>query len=82
MHPQDPNQYFLVDTEGDIRAAFSQQIEKQLRSTLQEEQKGNRGMRVVIEVIEDRWLRKGTETETRLVVQEIEIDRLSGISGR
>merc|ERR1712098_804872 len=50
LHPYDRDQYFLTDNKGDIRAALSGQIERQLRSTLQDEQRYTRGMKIVIEV--------------------------------
>ena len=76
LHPQDPDQYFLVDNKGDIRAALSAQIERQLRSTLQAEQSYRRN-KVVIEIVEKRRPLKSNKSESMLIVREVEIDRLS-----
>lgn len=66
-----------MDTNGNIRAALSVQIEKQLRSTLQVEQFYSKHMKVVIEVVQKVRPLKSHKSESMLVVREVEVDRLS-----
>lgn len=63
-----------MDNKGDIRAALSAQIERQLRSTLQAEQ-SSRKNKIVVEIVEQR--RPSHKSESMLVVREVEIDRIS-----
>lgn len=63
-----------MDNKGDIRAALSAQIERQLRSTLQAEQSFRKN-KIVIEIVEHR--RPSHKSESMLVVREVEIDRIS-----
>lgn len=63
-----------MDNKGDIRAALSAQIERQLRSTLQAEQSFRKN-KIVIEIVERR--RPSNKSESMLVVREVEIDRIS-----
>lgn len=65
-----------MDNKGDIRAALSPQIERQLRSTLQAEQSFRKN-KIVIEVLETRRPLRSNKSESMLVVREVEADRLS-----
>lgn len=66
-----------MDNNGNIRARLSAQIERQLRSTLQDEQFYTKNIQIVVEIVETRRPLKSPKSESLLVVREVEIDRLS-----